>query len=215
MRRMASAKERQLSRIESYTNEQLLSIFNASKSMTEFANKLGYKSRSSLGKKNAKIRLEHLNIRFKYVNYSITDNIILDMAKTCESITALMKALGLKPNGYAHKRFTLRCEALGIVYNTQRSHSWNKGKKYTKTAVDDYLNNCVAITPYKLKYKLLAAGLINYKCELCQINAWQGRPLNLQLDHIDGNRLNNNLINLRLLCPNCHSQTPTFARIKK
>lgn len=42
-----------------------------------------------------------------------------------------------------------------------------------------------------------------------------GKPLTLQLDHIDGNSDNNNLSNLRLLCPNCHTQTETFTTRQK
>ena len=49
------------------------------------------------------------------------------------------------------------------------------------------------------------------KCSKCDIlNEWNGEPLVLQLDHIDGNSDNNLPTNLRLLCPNCHSQTDTF-----
>lgn len=48
-------------------------------------------------------------------------------------------------------------------------------------------------------------------CEICgQNNYWNGKPLELQLDHIDGNSDNNILTNLRLLCPNCHTQTDTY-----
>lgn len=48
-------------------------------------------------------------------------------------------------------------------------------------------------------------------CVECgQINTWNNKPLMLQLDHIDGNSDNNNISNLRLLCPNCHTQTDTF-----
>jgi len=50
-----------------------------------------------------------------------------------------------------------------------------------------------------------------YKCETCDISEWQGQPLSLHLDHIDGNSDNNFPNNLRLLCPNCHSQTETFS----
>jgi 5-methylcytosine-specific restriction endonuclease McrA len=49
-----------------------------------------------------------------------------------------------------------------------------------------------------------------YKCSLCSIENWQGKPLTLNLDHIDGNAGNNLPSNFRLLCPNCDSQSPTF-----
>lgn len=50
-----------------------------------------------------------------------------------------------------------------------------------------------------------------YKCGICGISEWQDEPITLQLDHIDGVHRNNRLSNLRLLCPNCHSQTETYA----
>jgi hypothetical protein len=50
-----------------------------------------------------------------------------------------------------------------------------------------------------------------YNCEECgQDGTHNGKPLTLQMDHIDGNSDNNYLGNLRLLCPNCHTQTETF-----
>ena len=48
------------------------------------------------------------------------------------------------------------------------------------------------------------------KCECCGITEWQNKPVVFEMDHIDGQHKNNSLINLRLLCPNCHSQTPTY-----
>ena len=50
-----------------------------------------------------------------------------------------------------------------------------------------------------------------YKCEECSITDWNGKELSLHVDHIDGDSDNNFPTNLRLLCPNCHSQTATFS----
>ena len=61
-------------------------------------------------------------------------------------------------------------------------------------------------------------GLKEDKCEICGCsNEWNGKPLILQLDHINGNHSDNRLENLRIVCPNCHSQTETFSnkRAKK
>lgn len=69
---------------------------------------------------------------------------------------------------------------------------------------------------YKLKNKLLSAGLKQNICECCGISEWNGKSLNMELHHKDGNTKNNSLDNLQILCPNCHAQTETFrAKNKK
>jgi len=65
-----------------------------------------------------------------------------------------------------------------------------------------------------LKDRLVKDGLLEYKCaiEKCQLNNWLDNKINLHLDHINGDRSDNRIENLRLLCPNCHSQTETYCR---
>ena len=62
-----------------------------------------------------------------------------------------------------------------------------------------------------LKKKIIREGLKEYKCEKCGITEWQGKPISLQIHHINGNHHDNRLENLQFLCPNCHSQTDTYA----
>lgn len=81
--------------------------------------------------------------------------------------------------------------------------------------LEEYLvENCpYNVASSALKRRLLAAGLIANECRLCgQSGIWKGKSLIMHLDHINGRRKDNRLKeNLRMLCPNCHSQTDTYA----
>lgn len=61
-----------------------------------------------------------------------------------------------------------------------------------------------------LKKRLLRKGIIKNQCDICGITEWMGSGITCQLDHIDGNPHNHRLENLRMICPNCHSQTETY-----
>lgn len=76
------------------------------------------------------------------------------------------------------------------------------GKEWGSVMLRKYLHH------YKLK---------EYKCATvaCGLTEWHGEHITLELDHINGVRTNNRLDNLRWLCPNCHSQTPTFRGYNK
>ena len=58
--------------------------------------------------------------------------------------------------------------------------------------------------------RLWLIQLRGHKCEICNNTEWLGSPITLELDHIDGNPDNGKLENLRIVCPNCHSKTPTW-----
>lgn len=65
----------------------------------------------------------------------------------------------------------------------------------------------------RLKIRLPREGFLEAKCyeEGCGLTEWKGKPISLQLDHINGDKFDHRIENLRLPCPNCHSQTDTFA----
>jgi Zn finger protein HypA/HybF involved in hydrogenase expression len=62
-----------------------------------------------------------------------------------------------------------------------------------------------------IKRRLLEAGILQNRCEECGLSEWRGRPLSIQIDHRNGIKDDHRVENLRMLCPNCHSQTDTFA----
>lgn len=79
---------------------------------------------------------------------------------------------------------------------------------YLTKSLEDVLRDGNQCT---IRRRLSKGLVISYTCAICQLlPEWEGISLTLQLDHIDGNRKNNELSNLRFLCPNCHSQTPTY-----
>jgi transposase-like protein/Zn finger protein HypA/HybF involved in hydrogenase expression len=91
-------------------------------------------------------------------------------------------------------------------------YSGNKGRKgFThleqRRNIYHYLNNEIFITTHNLKNKLLQEELKEHRCESCGLTEWMGGKIPIELHHIDGDKYNNNLKNLQILCPNCHSNT--------
>lgn len=101
---------------------------------------------------------------------------------------------------------------------------WNKGKKIGRNPMWDAKfpmeKVCVENSTYprhSLKKRLIEQKIIPYECQICGIGPeWQGKPMPLILDHINGVNNDNRLSNLRFVCSNCDSQLETYkAKNKK
>ncbi len=99
---------------------------------------------------------------------------------------------------------------MGIVYEGNKGAKGYKVCSKRKPAAY-FFDNKAHISSYKLKHKLFRDGIKQEECECCGIREWNGEKAPLQLHHIDGNRYNNDLQNLQILCANCHCQTDTHS----
>jgi hypothetical protein len=96
-------------------------------------------------------------------------------------------------------------------------------QKFKRIGYEEKLENILIkdstyLSSNSLKKKLFKYNFLENKCQECgNIGSWNGKELKLQLDHINGSSNDNRLENLRILCPNCHTQTETFGskRLKK
>lgn len=133
------------------------------------------------------------------------------MCAESESYRELAGKIGYSPNGGSNiKTVKEMCEKyeLDTSHFNGQGHTKNVGR--IKTPTEKYLNNEQAITSYKLRNRLFAEGYFEKKCYRCGLTEWLGEPIPLELHHKDGNKRNNNLDNLEILCPNCHYFTDTY-----
>lgn len=146
--------------------------------------------------------------------HQISDEQLRSTAVTCRSMSELLQKLGVHRGGGTYSKVLKRILSLGIDVRNQGLRGISiKRRKYSTSDVLAGLHPSYATG--HVKQRLLEEGVLKYECEMCKIDSWRGEKLSLELDHIDGNPHNHVLSNLRLLCPNCHSQTPTFRNRKR
>lgn len=132
-----------------------------------------------------------------------------------KSSTTMAEAASLL--GWHFSTFKSRAIKYGLYDPNQGKRGSNKPKRegFGKIPLKQILDGKFPqFQSYKLKLKLYEAGIKKNVCDVCGISEWMGKEIQCELDHIDGNSKNHKLENLRILCPNCHSQTDTF-RFKK
>jgi hypothetical protein len=147
--------------------------------------------------------------------WKIAADELTEMVEGAESLGEVLRYFGLNNKGGNHKTLKARLEQDNIDFSHiplgrgSNKHRLRGGS--SPTDLDMVLVEHSSYSTNRLKRRLIQAGLLKNECVECGQGAeWNGKKLVLVLDHINGNSADHRLENLRLLCPNCNSQTPTF-----
>ena len=145
--------------------------------------------------------------------YLVSDEEFNQIVAKANSYSDCLRALGLSTTGGSSTDVLKRRIA---AQNCDISHfgkaKQNKQSYQAKYSLEEILiENSSYANIARLKERLIREGRMEYRCQNCGIIEWFGQPLSLHLDHINGINNDHRIENLRFLCPNCHSQTETYA----
>lgn len=130
------------------------------------------------------------------------------------SIADLLRRVGLSTVGANYKTakkwlLSHKIDTSHFEDPTKQVRTFNTQRQHDSKSV---LVKDSSITQAVLRRIIIRENILNYSCSSCgNEGMWNGNALTLQLDHINGINGDNRVENLRWLCPNCHSQTDTFA----
>jgi len=138
----------------------------------------------------------------KYLEY--TDDDIIKHAAEVTSMTQLLGKLNLAKAGGNYANMKRKLQQLNLKCEHWTGMGWSKNERLKDWTDYSRGNN---LKPHLIRER-------GHCCEKCKLSEWLDFPIPLELEHIDGDRTNNNIDNLQLLCNNCHALTPTWRRKK-
>lgn len=142
-----------------------------------------------------------------------TEDTLKKAVQSSTSVRQVLKKLNLVEAGGNYSQIKKFIHEYSINISHFKGKGWNKGMQIGKKPfypLEEILVENSFYQSHKLKNRLFDANIKLPRCELC---GWcrtsvDGR-IPVELDHINGNRTDNRISNLRILCPNCHSLQPT------
>lgn len=130
-----------------------------------------------------------------------------------KSIAGVLRQLNLRPLGGNYKTVHRLIKEYGLKTSHFTGQGWNVGLGFKpKQAINDeeiYVENSDYRCSWRLRERYKKTTGINH-CEKCGLTEWQGKPIPLEIHHINGKNTDNRLENLQLLCPNCHALTSNY-----
>lgn len=142
-----------------------------------------------------------------------------EIVSRSETWAEVLRALGLVPVGGNYRTVKRKVTEQGISTDHFLGNAWARGKTIetdarivrssTRKSDEEVFSRNSTYAPSGLARRLIQRGW-EYVCSECGISEWRGKAIRLHVDHINGNRTDHRLENLRFLCPNCHSQTTTY-----
>jgi Zn finger protein HypA/HybF involved in hydrogenase expression len=148
-----------------------------------------------------------------------TKEILEPIVKESLTMSEVGRKVGIKPHGGGQAHLKKRILEMGISISHFKNQGWSRDKiTYNKKKAKDIFRvlpeGSNRTQAHQLRRALNEVG-IETECINCKIKTWMNKKITLEVDHIDGNYLNNLQENLRLLCPNCHSQTSNYRNKKE
>ena len=137
---------------------------------------------------------------------------LIENADKCINMLDLCHKMGIENvGGENYKEVRRLAQELGVELKFTYKRNVLSNHNPRIEIKDILVENSTYKDATKLKKRLFKEGIKEYKCERCGITEWQGKPISLQIHHINGVHNDNRLENIQILCPNCHSQTNTYS----
>ena len=144
-----------------------------------------------------------------------TDDQFIQAVKTSLSYAEVIRKLNLKPAGSNYDTVKRKIKELNLDISHMTGKVWNVGKRFriikpAKPLIEVLVKDSNWINTNNLKKRLLKENIKQHLCENCKKKEWCGKPIPLELHHVNGIKSDLRIENLQLLCPNCHAITDNY-----